>query len=165
VDETCTYSFWPSKCPEALKGQWRAKRDKYLKSGWWEYRVCNNAVPMLLINKKPRPDGKPRLHTVFDDREHNANTKKMSSPLPDQQTILMNVCKHPYRTLIDGKDSYESVHVEMDDVWKTLFNTPDGTMVSLVMQQGDCNAPATYQTLMNYLFSPFALSWTFIWTT
>jgi Reverse transcriptase (RNA-dependent DNA polymerase) len=40
-------------------------------------------------------------------------------------------------------------------MWRTLFNTPDGTMVSLVMQQGDCNTPATYQTLMNYLFSPY----------
>ena len=27
-------------------------------------------------------------------------------------------------------------------------------MVSLVMQQGDCNAVATYQSLMNYIFGP-----------
>jgi len=31
--------------------------------------------------------------------------------------------------------------------------TPDGNMVSQVIQIGDCNAPATYQALMNYLFS------------
>jgi Reverse transcriptase (RNA-dependent DNA polymerase) len=79
----------------------------------------------------------------------------MASPLPDQQTILLNVCKHPYRSLIDGKDAYESCRVEPDDVWKMLFNTPDGTMVSHVMQQGDCNAPTTYQTLMNHLFSAY----------
>ena len=28
-------------------------------------------------------------------------------------------------------------------------------MVSLVLQMGDCNAPATYQALMNYIFSPY----------
>ena len=28
----------------------------------------------------------------------------------------------------------------------------DGNMVSLVVQQGDCNAPATYQALMNHIF-------------
>jgi hypothetical protein len=28
-------------------------------------------------------------------------------------------------------------------------------MVSFVLQQGDCNAPATYQSLMNYLFSDY----------
>ena len=38
---------------------------------------------------------------------------------------------------------------------RTLFTTPDGMMESLVMQQGDCNAGATYQTLMNYIFAPY----------
>ena len=33
--------------------------------------------------------------------------------------------------------------------------SPDGNMVSLVLQQGDCNAVATYQTLMNHLFGPY----------
>ena len=28
-------------------------------------------------------------------------------------------------------------------------------MESLVVQQGDCNAGATYQTLMNYIFAPY----------
>jgi hypothetical protein len=102
--------------------------------------VGSNVIPMLLINKKPAPDGTPRLRTVFDDQERNKNTKRMASPLPNQQAILMNICKHPYRSLIDGKDAYESCRVEPEDVWKTLFNTPDGTMVSNVMQQGDCNA-------------------------
>ena len=32
---------------------------------------------------------------------------------------------------------------------------PDGNMVSHVVQQGDCNMPATYQALMNHLFSPY----------
>jgi hypothetical protein len=36
-----------------------------------------------------------------------------------------------------------------------LFATPDGTMVSLVMQIGDCNASATYQLLMNHIFSDY----------
>ena len=35
------------------------------------------------------------------------------------------------------------------------FTTPDGTMESLVMQQGDCNAGATYQTLMNHIFASY----------
>ena len=44
--------------------------------------------------------------------------------------------------------------MEPANVWKTLFNTPDGTtMIGNIMQIGDCNAPVTYQTLMNHLFS------------
>jgi len=34
-----------------------------------------------------------------------------------------------------------------------VVTTLDGNMVSLVIQMGDCNAPATYQALMNHLFS------------
>ena len=33
--------------------------------------------------------------------------------------------------------------------------TPDGTMESLVKQQGDCNAGVTYQTLMNHIFASY----------
>ncbi|PIL23014.1 hypothetical protein GSI_14321 [Ganoderma sinense ZZ0214-1] len=33
--------------------------------------------------------------------------------------------------------------------------TPDGTMVSLVLQQGDINGPATYQAVMNHIFAPY----------
>ena len=155
IDEFKVYSFRPFRCPEALKPQWRAKRDKYLQTGRWEYYVGNNAIPMLLINKNPGPNGELRLRTVFNERERNANTKKMTSPLPDQQAILMNVCRHWYRTLINCRDAYESSQVEPANVWKTLFNTPDRTMISNIMQISDCNAPATYQTLMNHLFSRY----------
>ena len=33
--------------------------------------------------------------------------------------------------------------------------TPDGNIVGHVIQQGDCNAPTTYQALINHLFSPY----------
>ena len=35
------------------------------------------------------------------------------------------------------------------------MTTLDGNMVSHVIQQGDCNAWATYQALMNYLFAAY----------
>jgi len=41
----------------------------------------------------------------------------------------------------------------------TAVTTPDGNMVSTVLQQGDCNAPATYQVLMNHLFNEFIGNW------
>ena len=36
---------------------------------------------------------------------------------------------------------------------------PDGNMMSTVIQIGDCNAPLTYQALMNYLFSNYIRQW------
>ena len=47
---------------------------------------------------------------------------------------------------------YEQVRIVPEDVWKTTFLVVYGTMISLVMQQGDCNAPSTFQQLMTHVF-------------
>jgi hypothetical protein len=66
--------------------------------------------------------------------------------------ILRRVARKKYRSLMDGQDAYEQIRVVPEHVQRTAMTTPDGNMVSHVLQQGDCNAPATYQALMNYLF-------------
>ena len=47
---------------------------------------------------------------------------------------------------------YHNVRVHPDDEHLTSFNTPFGTYRTRVMQQGDCNAPATFMKLMNHIF-------------
>ena len=69
--------------------------------------------------------------------------------------ILRRISRRPFRSLIDGKDAYEQIRVELAHVERTAMTTPDGNMVSLVLQQGDCNAVATYQSLMNHIFGPY----------
>jgi hypothetical protein len=56
---------------------------------------------------------------------------------------------------MDGKDAYEQIRIIPEHVDRSIFMMPDGTMVSQVLQMGDCNAPATYQGLMNHIFSPY----------
>ena len=97
----------------------------------------------------------PRLRCVVDLRERNANTEKLTSPLPDMEGILRQIARKPYRSSMDGKDAYECIRVHEDHIERTAMTTPDGNMVSLVLQQGDCNAVATYQSLMNYLFGAY----------
>ena len=46
-----------------------------------------------------------------------------------------------------------------EHVKHTTVNTLSGTMVSYVVQQGDCNALVTYQALMNHLFSEYIKKW------
>jgi hypothetical protein len=155
IDENKVYSWRPSKCPEAMRPLWNEKKNAYLKSGRWQYANGSNASPLLIIPKPPKEDGKLRIRTVVDKREQNANTRKMTTPLPDIDTILRNVVKRKYRSLMDGKDAYEQIRIVPEHVRRTLFTTPDGTMESLVLQQGDCNGPATYQSVMNYIFAPY----------
>src|ERR1700728_2012263 len=133
IDEKKIYSWRPSKCPDALKDLWRAKRDAYLKTGRWEIRSGINAMPMLMLKKLDSE--KLRLRTVVDSRERNANTRKLSSPLPDIDAILPNIAAKKFRSIIDGKDAYEQIRVVPDHVYRTLVTTPDGTMVSNVIKK------------------------------
>jgi len=66
--------------------------------------------------------------------------------------IREDVARGRYRSKIDLADAYEQVRVEPRDVPKTLFATIMGTYHSNVVQQGDCNAPATFQRLMTSIF-------------
>jgi RNase H-like domain found in reverse transcriptase/Reverse transcriptase (RNA-dependent DNA polymerase) len=160
IDEAKVYKYRPSKCPQALEPIWREKSGEYLGTGRWRIAAGSNLIPLLLI-QKPRktPDEPVRLRACFDKREQNANTRKLASPLPDQTEVLERVASRRFRSVIDGRDAYEQIRVAQEDVPKTLFNTPDGLMESLVLQQGDCNGPATYQTLMNFLFAGYIGVW------
>ena len=63
-------------------------------------------------------------------------------PLPDVHILLSRVASKRYRSLMDGQDAYEQIRVEPCDVPRTLMITPDGTMVSNVMQLSDANGVA-----------------------
>jgi hypothetical protein len=64
----------------------------------------------------------------------------------------MDVARAKYRSKIDLSNAYEQMRVEPEDVWKTAFATIRGTMLSHVMQIGDCNVPASWQRLMTIIF-------------
>ena len=49
----------------------------------------------------------------------------------------------------------EQIQVILEHVDRTAVTTLDGNMVSQVIQQGDCNTPATYQALMNHIFGEY----------
>ena len=151
IDEGKVYPWRPSRCPEVFRSQWAEKRDAYLKTGRWEITSAGNTVPMLLV-QKPKKDS-PELRVVVDLRERNKNTHKMTSPLPDMEGVLRRTARRKFRTALDLKAAYEQIRIVPEHVQRTAVTTPDGNMVSHVVQQGDCNAPATYQALMNHLFS------------
>ncbi|KAJ3474431.1 hypothetical protein NLI96_g12462 [Meripilus lineatus] len=155
IDEKRIYPYRPAKCPDALKKLWHEKKEKYLASGRWRIATGRNAIPILLIPKPRKDNEELKLRVTFDKRPQNENTVKLASPLPDIDGILRNVARFIYMTGMDGKNAYEQIRIEPEDVHKTLFTTPDGTMELLVLQQGDCNGPATYQTLMNHIFAPY----------
>lgn len=150
IDDEKTYRYHHPKCADALKPKLSEKIQRYVRAGWWIFKNVAQAAPMMCLPKK---DGE--LRTVFDCRQRNDNTIHDVSPFPDQEQIRMDVARARFRSKIDLSDAYEQVRIEPDDVWKTAFSTVYGTMISLVMEQGDCNAPSTFQRLMTHVFREF----------
>ena len=137
------YTYRLPSCPAPLRPQFYEKLNRYVDAGWWKEHPTSQAAPLMCIPKK---DG--RLRTVIDARQRNDNTVKDVTPLPDQDIIREDVARAKYRSKIDLADAYKQVRVEPRDVHKTVFSTILGTYMSNVVQQGDCNAPATFQRLM-----------------
>ena len=150
IDENKSINYYMPRCPDALKPQLMEKIEKYTRSGWWEPKTVPQAAPMLCIPKKTG-----KLRTVIDCCKRNDNTVKDVTPFPDQDQIRLDVAKAKFRSKIDMSDAYEQIRVEPSDVEKTAFATVYGTYISHTMQQGDCNAPATFQRIMTMVFREF----------
>ena len=67
---------------------------------------------MLLLQKPHKTKEDPiQLRTVINLREQNKNTKKFLSPLLDIESVLRRVASKKYKSLIDGKDTYEQIRI------------------------------------------------------
>jgi hypothetical protein len=65
--------------------------------------------------------------------------------------MLRRVASKPFHSALDLRSAYEQIRIMHEHVEQSMVTTPDGNMVSQVIQIGDC-MPVTYQVLMNYLF-------------
>jgi len=67
------------------------------------------------------------------------------TPMPDMQAIMDSMVRKRYCSKIDMTDAYEQICIQPECIEHSGFSTPYGTFESNVMQQGDCNAPSTFQ--------------------
>lgn len=99
---------------------------------------------MLLIDKK---DGTKRL--VIDSRRLNKVTRKDRYPIPNISETLDALGKAKFFTLLDLAAGYWQVEVKKGDRDKTAFATSRGKFRFKVLPFGLCNAPSTFQRLMD----------------
>lgn len=157
IDENKTIPHRRPRCSEAMYPLLQQKIDDYVKRGLWRKVAVESAPPLLAI-PKPKIDGL-KLRAVVDKRAVNDNTIKDLTPFPDQSIIRRDFARAKFRSKLDMTDAYEQVRVVPNHVNRTAFSTPTGCFVSEVIQQGDCNAPATFQRLMTTIFSEGIGSW------
>ena len=110
------------------------------------------ASPVVLVRKK---DGSVRF--CVDYRKLNDATKKDVHPLPRTSDMLESLAGAKIFTTLDAASGYWQIPMSPPDIEKTAFICSEGLFEFTVMPFGLCNAPATYQRLMNLLLA--GLTW------
>ncbi|XP_042072601.1 uncharacterized protein LOC106632647 [Haplochromis burtoni] len=105
------------------------------------------ASPIVLVRKK---DGSLRL--CVDYRLLNSKTRKDAFPLPRIEESLDALAGARWFSTIDLASGYNQVPVSEQDKPKTAFCTPFGLFEWNRMPFGLCNAPGTFQRLMQRMF-------------
>ena len=105
------------------------------------------ASPIVLVRKK---NGSLRL--CVDYRLLNTKTRKDAFSLPRIEESLDALCGARWFSTIDLASSYNQVPVAEEDKPKTAFCTPFGLFEFNRMPFGLCNAPGTFQRLMQRMF-------------
>jgi hypothetical protein len=100
----------------------------------------------------PKPDGRWRMTTDF--RPLNDITVKDRYPIPQVRELLDWLGQFRYFSKLDLKDGFYQIPLAEESRDLTAMITPDGLFRYKVMPQGLCNAPPTFQRLMNRVLGP-----------
>jgi hypothetical protein len=88
----------------------------------------------------------------IDYRALNKVTIENNYPLPRIDDNFDRLAGAKYFSRIDLKSGYYQIRIANEDVEKTACSTRYGSYEFLVMHFGLCNAPLTFNTLMNAIF-------------
>jgi hypothetical protein len=110
-------------------------------------------APILFV---PKPDGSLRM--CVDFRALNSITVKNRYALPRVDDLLDSLHGATVFSAIDLASGYWQIRLGKDEAHKTAFRTHFGHYEWKVLPFGLCNAPATFQAMMNDIFRDHGLN-------
>ncbi len=138
----------PYRVPHAQMPALRAEISKMLQAKVISPSTSAWGSPLILVKK---PDGSMR--PVVDYRRLNKVTRKDPYPMPRIDDLIDGLSSAQFITTLDLTTGYWQVPMTPADKEKTAFVSPAGKFQFNVMPFGLKGAPATFQRLMNDLFS------------
>ena len=134
----------PHRIPAAQRKEAQSLVQEMLQKDTIQPSNSSWASPIVLVQKK-----NGTLRFCVDYHKLNAVTHKDAHPLPSVDDTLDTLADSCWFTILDLVSGYWQVEVHPDDREKTAFCTPEGLFEFKVMPFRLCNAPATFQCLMN----------------
>ena len=124
--------------------------DDNLARGWIRPSKSSAGAPILFAKKK---DGSLRL--CVDFRGLNRITVRNKYPIPLIDELLIQLGGAKIYTQFDIREAYHKIRVADGYEWKTAFRTKYGLFEYLVVPFGLTNAPAIFQSYINYTLRDF----------
>lgn len=129
--------------------------EKMLKEGVIVESKSPYASNLLLVRKPDASsEGGVKNRVCASFVRLNSDTEKDSYPLPNIQYIFDRIGRSKWFTTMDLLSGFWQVMIKPEHRHKTAFITMRGLYEFVVMPFGLCNAPATFQRLMDAVVKP-----------